>query len=51
MRSNKAAYPEARVTAMLQHPNTVPTYELGRDGRGNPYFTMKLFMVIPFVKF
>ena len=33
---------EARVTAMLQHPNTVPTYELGRDGRGNPYFTMKL---------
>lgn len=33
---------EARVSAMLQHPNTVPTYELGRDGRGNPYFTMKL---------
>ena len=33
---------EARVTAMLQHPNTVPTYELSRDGRGNPYFTMKL---------
>jgi len=33
---------EARVTAMLQHPNTVPTYELGRDNRGNPYFTMKL---------
>lgn len=33
---------EARVSAMLQHPNTVPTYELGRDLRGNPYFTMKL---------
>ncbi len=33
---------EARVSAMLQHPNTVPTYELGRDGKGNPYFTMKL---------
>lgn len=33
---------EARVTAMLQHPNTVPTYELGRDSRGYPYFTMKL---------
>ncbi len=33
---------EARVSAMLQHPNTVPTYELGRDMRGNPYFTMKL---------
>ena len=33
---------EARVSAMLQHPNTVPTYELGRDGKGLPYFTMKL---------
>ncbi|NKB98407.1 MAG: protein kinase [Pseudomonadales bacterium] len=33
---------EARVSAMLQHPNTVPTYELGRDKRGNYYFTMKL---------
>ncbi len=33
---------EARVSAMLQHPNTVPTYELGRDIRGHCYFTMKL---------
>lgn len=33
---------EARVSAMLQHPNTVPTYELGRDRRGHYYFTMKL---------
>jgi len=33
---------EARVTAMLQHPNTVPAYELGRDSRGHCYFTMKL---------
>ncbi len=33
---------EARVSAMLQHPNTVPTYELGRDNKGNLYFTMKL---------
>ena len=33
---------EARVSALLQHPNTVPTYELGRDGRGRIYFTMKL---------
>ncbi len=33
---------EARVSAMLQHPNTVPTYELGRDARGNAFFTMKL---------
>jgi serine/threonine-protein kinase len=33
---------EARVSAMLQHPNTVPTYELGRDSHGQLYFTMKL---------
>lgn len=33
---------EARVSAMLQHPNTVPTYELGRDRAGHYYFTMKL---------
>lgn len=33
---------EARVSAMLQHPNTVPTYEVGRDTKGHYYFTMKL---------
>lgn len=33
---------EARVSAMLQHPNTVPVYEIGRDNRGHYYFTMKL---------
>ena len=33
---------EARVTAMLQHPNTPPVYELGRDANGHYYFTMKL---------
>lgn len=33
---------EARISASLQHPNTIPTYELGRDNRGNYYFTMKL---------
>ncbi|MEQ8428720.1 MAG: serine/threonine-protein kinase [Gammaproteobacteria bacterium] len=33
---------EARVGAMLQHPNTVPMYELGRDSKGQIYFTMKL---------
>lgn len=33
---------EARVSAMLQHPNTIPVYELGRDNRGHYYFTMKL---------
>jgi serine/threonine-protein kinase len=33
---------EARVSAMLQHPNTIPTYELSRDNRGHYFFTMKL---------
>jgi eukaryotic-like serine/threonine-protein kinase len=32
---------EARVTAQLQHPNTVPVYEMGVDHEGNLYFTMK----------
>lgn len=33
---------EARITASLQHPNTVPVYEIGRDNRSHYYFTMKL---------
>lgn len=33
---------EARVSAMLQHPNTLPIYEIGRDNHGHYYFTMKL---------
>lgn len=33
---------EARVSAMLQHPNTLPVYEVGRDNHGHYYFTMKL---------
>jgi len=33
---------EARVSARLQHPNTIPVYEIGRDGKGHVYFTMKL---------
>lgn len=33
---------EARISAILQHPNTVPTYELGRDAHGCLFFTMKL---------
>lgn len=33
---------EARVTAMLQHPNTAPVYEVGEDVKGQYYFTMKL---------
>lgn len=32
---------EARVTALIQHPATVPIYEMGRDPDGNPWFTMK----------
>jgi len=32
---------EARVTAIISHPGTVPLYELGRDGKGALYFTMK----------
>ena len=33
---------EARVSAMLQHPNTMPIYEVSRDSHGHLYFTMKL---------
>lgn len=33
---------EARVTAMLQHPNTIPVYDLSRNNRGHYFFTMKL---------
>lgn len=32
---------EARVTALIQHPATVPVYEIGRDRAGAIYFTMK----------
>jgi serine/threonine protein kinase len=32
---------EARVTAMISHPGTVPVYEVGRDRTGALYFTMK----------
>ena len=32
---------EARVTSQLQHPNTVPVYEIGHDREGKLYFTMK----------
>ncbi len=33
---------EARVTAALQHPSVIPTYEVSRDSRGHYFFTMKL---------
>ena len=32
---------EARVTAQIPHPCTIPVYELSRDAEGNAYFTMK----------
>ncbi|MEZ6130769.1 MAG: serine/threonine-protein kinase [Planctomycetaceae bacterium] len=32
---------EARVTAQIPHPVTVPVYEISRDREGNVYFTMK----------
>lgn len=32
---------EARVTAQMSHPNTVPVYELGKDDTGAIYFAMK----------
>ena len=32
---------EARITAQLQHPGTVPVYEIGQDDEGCWYFTMK----------
>jgi len=40
-RENRRLLREARVTAQLQHPNTVPVYEIGRDHRQGLYFTMK----------
>ena len=40
-RENRRFLREARVTAQLQHPNTVPVYELGRDEKEGLYFTMK----------
>jgi serine/threonine protein kinase len=33
---------EAQVTGQLEHPGIVPVYELGVDGSGNVYYTMKL---------
>ncbi len=33
---------EAQVAAQLDHPGIAPVHELGVDGDGQPYFTMKL---------
>ncbi len=40
-KENRRLLREARVTAQLQHPNTVPVYEIGRDADEGLYFTMK----------
>lgn len=40
-KENRRLLREARVTAQLQHPNTVPVYEIGRDEIEGLYFTMK----------
>ena len=40
-KENRRLLREARVTAQLQHPNTVPVYEIGRDATEGLYFTMK----------
>ena len=39
---------EARVSAMLQHPNTMPTYEMVRDREGHIFFMIKLFHGLTF---
>ena len=33
---------EARITALLEHPNIVPIHDIGINGAELPYFTMKL---------
>ena len=33
---------EAQITGQLEHPGIVPVHELGKDDKGNPYYTMKL---------
>jgi serine/threonine protein kinase len=32
---------EAQVTGQLEHPGIVPVYDLGVDGQGQPFYTMK----------
>lgn len=33
---------EARISALLEHPNIVPVHDIGLNKEGLPYFTMKL---------
>jgi hypothetical protein len=35
---------EARLTALLQHPNIMPIYDIGLNDDGRPFFTMKLVL-------
>lgn len=32
---------EARITALLEHPNIIPVHDVGIEEQGKPYFTMK----------
>ena len=40
-RERKRLLREARVTAQLAHPNTIPVYEIGKTTDGELYFAMK----------
>ena len=41
---------EAQITAQLEHPNIVPVHELGADGKGRVFYTMKLVQGITLKK-
>ena len=41
---------EAQITAQLEHPNIVPVHELGMDGTGKFFYTMKLVQGITLKK-
>ncbi|MEM6691867.1 MAG: serine/threonine-protein kinase [Planctomycetota bacterium] len=40
-RERKRLLREARITAQLEHPNTVPVYDIGMDEVDGPFFVMK----------
>ncbi|GHS96585.1 hypothetical protein FACS1894139_08290 [Planctomycetales bacterium] len=41
---------EAKITGVLEHPNIVPVYDLGVDGKGNLYYAMRRVYGTPWVK-
>lgn len=41
-RSKARFVEEAQITGQLEHPNIVPIHELGVDGQGRMFFTMKM---------